>query len=641
MRLTLVQPPNGYLDHYDLAPPLGLLSLAAAVREDGAEAELVDLNLRGMTDPSLFGEDFYDRATAIISGTQPDVVGLTSMALESHVCLELARRLKREDPGVVTVLGGPHFSAIAPEVLELYPWVDHVITGEGELPLRDLLRRLRGADPGSAMLNVAYRANGGVELTRAAKSLASMDSLPFPAYDLVRLEDYFALNPLRLLNFDSGRGCIFRCSFCYSPGHWGQGEQVKTATRVAGEMRRCYEMGARHLFFVQDNLANSAAGTKELCRALNEAGTPMTWNGYATMQRLVPDLLDPLAEAGCTELFVGVDAISRQSQLSFAKHFFKGWPALRERLADCLARGIVPTCAFMIDVPDGSDHEDTDNALLTALLARNLGCGIRLNTLTVYNATGTAAETAGALRQYTDLKPRLLLDTPPVIHDNPFARERPALFPFHSTILPLDIYQRFVAAMHVAYTLFTAYPRTLLRHAVDDQASLWNLAAGVADRVGDLTAVDVRWRRELERSAFREMFPGLPASRGAQDAFELESTELRISLAPGPDWVQVRAGDTGGRYRVTPYEVVRLHVPLTDLDSDDQTAPAGSPPGHYVVSREGGELRYCLVDDAMVPELHRVRQSAADGGDVQLSAGALTELTTAGLMRPADTLEEV
>lgn len=642
MRLTLVQPPNGYLDHYDLAPPLGLLSLAAVARDDGVDTALVDFNLRGMTDPGLLAGDFYDTATAMIGRTRPDVVGFTSMALESHVCLELARRLKRQDPGVVVLLGGPHFSAIAREVLTLYPWIDYVIAGEGELPLRSLLRRLRGTATEAGIPNVAYRGNGGVELKRSLKEIGSLDSLPFPAYDQVSLEEYFALNPLRLLNFDSGRGCIFRCSFCYSPGQWGQGEQVKSAARVAEETRRHYDMGARHLFFVQDNLVNSAAGTKELCQALIDADTGMTWNAYATMQRLVPDILDPLAAAGCTELFVGVDAISRQAQLEFGKHFYKGWDVLKRRLQDCLDRGIVPTCAFMIDIPDGDDHTDTDNALLTALLARNLGCGIRLNTLTVYNATGTGKEMADTSRHYTELKPRLLLDTPPIIHRNPFARQHPALFPFHSTVLPPAIYERFVTAMHVAYTLFTGYPRTLLRYAVDDQGSLWTLLTDLADRLGDLTTIDVRQRRPRERAAFRELFPALPVSRRTRDAFDLESAELDVSLAPPRNGIRVRAGDADAHYRAVSYDVVRLHGSLAGLSSDNAAA-AGSAdgPGHYLVFRKGGELRYCHVADAMVPELHRVRQAAATGGDLRLSANTLAELTSAGLLQPMKTPEEV
>ncbi|HLY54865.1 MAG TPA: hypothetical protein VKS60_04875, partial [Stellaceae bacterium] len=92
MRVTLVQPPNGLYDTYDLAPPLGLLTLAAAVKAEDVLVCIVDLNLRVLADPSWSADDLYSGAARAITDTSPDVVGFTSMAVESHFCLELARR---------------------------------------------------------------------------------------------------------------------------------------------------------------------------------------------------------------------------------------------------------------------------------------------------------------------------------------------------------------------------------------------------------------------------------------------------------------------------------------------------------------------------------------------------------------------
>nr|WP_198151230.1 cobalamin-dependent protein [Kibdelosporangium sp. MJ126-NF4] len=635
--MTFVQPPNGFLDHYDLAPPLGLLTLAAVARNNGVEPVLVDMNLLGMRDPSLLGDDFYDRAVELVVATSPDIVGTTSMALESHVCLELTRRLKELNPRLVTVLGGSHFSAIARETLTFYPWVDYVVTGEGEQPLSGLLRYLRGEEP-EPPVNVCFRRDGEIELRRSLKTLGSLDEVPFPAYDIADVDAYFELNPIRLLNFDSGRGCIFKCSFCYSPGQWGQGEQVKSPSSVAVEVSRLYEMGARHLFFVQDNLVNSVQHTLELCEALIEAGTGMTWNAYTTMQRLTPKLLDPLAAAGCTEVFVGVDAISPEAQLSFGKHFFKGWDSLKKRLTDCLDRGIVPTCAFMVDVPENGDHTRTDAVLTTALLTRNLGCGIRLNTLTVYNNTPTEKEFAGLPRRYTELKPRLLLDTPPAVFRNPYAVEHPELFPFHSTMMELSAYEHFVTAMHIAYTLFTSFPRTLLQYVVVDGHSPWELLSRLADRTGDLVPVDARLRRHRERSVFQEEFRTLEVSRRTSEAFELESAELALSLSTRTAEVLVDSGGERRRYRPEAHQVIRLSEPLAALSRDDGAEQEGNP-ANYLILREGGQLRYFVVDDEFVAELDRVRRSGDPREAVEMSTEALAELTTAGILKPTKEVE--
>ena len=632
MRLTLVQPPNGLYDCYDLAPPLGLLTVAAAVEQDGVDVALLDINLLGMRDHTWSQGDFYTRAVAAVAETRPDVVGFTSMVVESHVCLEMARRIKAADPGVMIVLGGPHFSAIAPDILRLYPWIDYVITGEGEWATRALLRFLRGKAAASDLVNVAYRDGGGIRLDRRLKPLASMAELPPPAYHLVDLPLYFETNPMRLLDYEHGRGCIFKCAFCYSPVHWGQGEQVKEVDRIVEEVAHLYGLGARHLFFVQDNFPNSKPVARAICRGLVEARTGMTWNCYATLPHLTADFLDDLAAAGCQAVFVGVDAITADSQRAFGKPFFKGWEKLEERLGACLDRGIVPTCAFMIDIPEG-DSKATDEALTTALFVRNLGCGIRLNTLTLYNETESDLALRGRPRLYTELKPRLLLDTPEMIHDNPYARENPELFPFHHTFLPLTVYSQFVIGMHLAYTLFTSFPRTLLQYVLVDGGSLWGLLAGLADKLSDLVAISPVMRRPTEREMFLKEFPLRPLSAETRSALELETAELRLGRNDPAETVSLRVGGRLQPYSAQRYNVIRLPHPPRQFDAVARL-PAFEGEGRpYLMVRQNERIRYFEVEEAVVPLLDRIRAAERSKETVEVSPGLLQEMLTAGVLQ--------
>ncbi|HYJ79250.1 MAG TPA: cobalamin-dependent protein, partial [Longimicrobiaceae bacterium] len=190
MKVLLINPPNNFNDTFELAPPVGLLSLGAAVREEGVDVELLDFNLRATADHAFVQQGFYERALGEIAARAPDAVGLTSMVVNSHVALELARRIKAADPGVHVVLGGTHFSAIAEEVLSLYPWIDFVVKGEGELPFRALVRALRAGrrlTAEGAVRGVAFRHGGGIVSSHEKKPFGSMDELPAPAYDLVDL----------------------------------------------------------------------------------------------------------------------------------------------------------------------------------------------------------------------------------------------------------------------------------------------------------------------------------------------------------------------------------------------------------------------------------------------------------------------
>ncbi len=605
MRVTLVQPPNGLHDVEDLAPPLGLLTLAACLERDGIDVALLDMNLQGIRNHRWL-EDFYENAVRWIADSNPDVVGFTSMALESHVCLEMARLLKLQDPGIVIVLGGPHFSSIAREALELFPWIDYVVTGEGEMALLGMLRCLRGRG-GPWVPNVARRSAGSVELNRSAKPLENLDDLPWPAYHLVRIADYFDINPLRLVNYEPGRGCVFRCSFCYSPGHWGQRHQFKSAERVVEENLKLEAMGAEYAFFVQDNFLNSKADTLELCDALAHAPATLPWNCYGTLPQLTEDVVDALAAARCREIFVGVDAVTSEARKSFLKHFFKGWSHLRQRLEVCLQRGITPTCAFMVDPPDGGT-EGTDAVLNTALFARNLGCGIRLNTLTLYNGTASAEEFGLRPKTYTNLKPTLILDTPRVIQDNPYAERHPSLFPFHNTGMPLERYRRFIVGMHFAYTLFTSFPRTLLQYVINDQGSLWKLVDDLAAHVGNLSCLRPTSRRPLEREVFLERFGRLSLSRPTRAALWLETAELVVKRRPMHQARAVELVNGAARTRIGPREVVRL--PAAPEHFREAIADRGEPNLPYLVVKENGRVNCRAIDESTARVLEGLAASA-------------------------------
>jgi hypothetical protein len=631
MRVTLVQPPSGLYDTGDLAPPLGLLTIAAVLESDGMHVSIVDMNVRGITDHDWVEVDFHEHALVSILATNPDVVGFTSMALESHVCLEMARQVKAVDPKIVIVLGGPHFSAISKDVLEFYPWVDYVIAGEGELAILNLLRRLQGKAAPGGLTNVALRTGRDIQLNREFKPLQTLEALPFPAYHLVNLPLYFSTNPMRLLDYEHGRGCIFKCSFCYSPAHWGQGSQVKQAQRILDEVFRLGGLGAQHLFFVQDNFPNSMAVANTICDALAEARTGLTWNCYATLPHLVPDLLDRLAAAGCTSVFVGVDAVSSDSKSAFAKHFFKGWEALAQKLDACLTRGIVPTCAFMVD-PPVSSAANTDSVLNVALFARMMGCGIRLNTLTLYNQSATAADLSGSSRTYTNLKPLLLLDTPRIMHENSYARERPGLFPFHHTHLPLPLYRKFVTGMHVDYTLFTSFPRTLTQYVLVDNGSLWALLESIAEKI-DLSAVHAVMRRPMERELFVREFSRRRLSRQTHGAFELEMAEYQLGRNEPAASITIRSGGRPMTYQKGRFELVDLPYHPAAYDQIARLSPIRDRSKTYLLVRRGDQIEYFHISKHVVSTLNQINNTPGTGQTLELPPALVEEFTRAGALQ--------
>jgi hypothetical protein len=190
-------------------------------------------------------------------------------------------------------------------------------------------------------------------------------------------------------------------------------------------------VGARHLFIVTDNFVNYPRETAELCKEISAAKLGLTFNCYATLAQLNEPVVAALARAGCTSLYVGVDAVHPEARREFAKGQFRSRHDLLSRIDLCLAHEITPNLAFLLEEPEKGQERFVDT-VATALAGVIRGCSIALNTLTVYPRTALAQT-----REWTfdpcDLKARICFDAPEVVLQNPYSAKHPELFPFHSS----------------------------------------------------------------------------------------------------------------------------------------------------------------------------------------------------------------
>ena len=111
-------------------PPLGLAMLAAYLERRGFVADIVDCYADPAADRGI-REYLVDRRPALLGFSCT-----TSSFLDGA---RLAAAAKELLPGVTTVFGGPHVSAMRERVLRDYPAVDLVVVGEGEETLSDLM----------------------------------------------------------------------------------------------------------------------------------------------------------------------------------------------------------------------------------------------------------------------------------------------------------------------------------------------------------------------------------------------------------------------------------------------------------------------------------------------------------------------
>lgn len=512
MRVCFVTPPCEAVSTADLAPPLWAMVLGACAADAGWFVFILDLNLQGLdrTVDTDHAGAFYPAAIEQIRATEPTLVAISSMGVNSHVALELAKRLKDADAAIRVVLGGPHLGAIAREAMQRYPWVDGITVGEGERPLRSLLMQFddwtNGADV--AVAGMVLRTRHGIN-DHGQRQTPAPEEIPTARYSLTNLAAYFRVNPRRLLNFDAAqRGCRFSCGYCYAPMHFGVGHRPAPVERFVAEWAEAKALGANRLFVVQDNFVNSPPGTIALCRELAALRVDLTFHCYSTLAQLTTPVANALAAAGCRGVYVGVDAVHEAEKKRYAKNLYSDEPDLMHKAQECLALGIVPTLSFVVDVVDSpASKEIFEETFAVAAQARAAGFPIRLNTLLLYNGAAEFQKFAGSFT-HSETKSRLTMDAPEVVLRNELAEAAPHLFPFHSTHRPLPEQERFLLGVQALFTLVNVYPEQMLRFAQNRVA--WDLAATVTQKLGsaDIIPLDVHARAELYTAEFRKLVRG-------------------------------------------------------------------------------------------------------------------------------------
>ncbi len=347
MKITLISPRSAKRPMDSdwktrMSPPLGLLVLGALTPREHV-VRLVDENVeRGR---------FSD---------VPDLVGVTVKVDTFHRAVEISRGYRAR--GVPVVWGGIYPTA-CPDDCAAH--ADAVVIGEAETIWPRLLEDVRGG-----RLRREYRNGGPVDLARS----------PVPRWDLLRAGRYLFTNTII-----AGRGCPWRCDFCYnSSPNVDARHRMKPVANILAEIR---SLDAPHVMFIDDNFIGDPDGARALMAAL--APLRLTWHCAASADiGRREDLLDRMAETGCKSLFIGFETINSENLRRCRK--------TRNRVADYEAtiariqeRGLMVNASLVFGF-DGDD-ESVFPATLDWLV-RNRVATMTAHILTPYPGTRLHAQ---------------------------------------------------------------------------------------------------------------------------------------------------------------------------------------------------------------------------------------------------------
>ncbi len=307
-------------------PPLAFASLAAALR-----AQVHNLRVEILDTPAL--ETGWRTLEAEVRRRRPAYVGIGEEAVSCVEGLRLAAIAKAN--GARVVAGGCFFGHVAPQVLRT-GLIDVVVHGEGEITIVELLEALREGKH-EALRQVAGISFGdGEEIvaTEPRQPIPDLDSLPFPAYDLLPVRRYGARsrNHPHLAAIELGRGCVGSCDFCVlwrQMGRFVAGQPVphlrtKSPERLLEEIRWLVQRHDRRYLGWVDPCFNAHPQVPgALAELLLRDGMRVGQSAWVRTDALVRDAasgaLAHCVQAGLNEVYLGIERPDAKSLSSLRK----------------------------------------------------------------------------------------------------------------------------------------------------------------------------------------------------------------------------------------------------------------------------------------------------------------------------------
>jgi len=308
MKVLLVNPPMSLSSHIIglSRPPLGLAYLASVLR-DHHQVKIIDFNVEKQDWSSYLYSEF-------------DIVGISVHTITYSISFRIAELAKNQ--GVIVIMGGPHVSFVDKEALESGV-VDYVVRGEGEYSFLSLVKFLSKEIPFDEVRGVSYLTNGELGRTPNGPFIDDLDSLPFPARELLPLKLYREkLYSRRITTMITSRGCPSNCDFCSIAQFLGVRWRSRSVENIFEEVELLYrEYNYRALSFLDANFTLDPRRVIKLSEKIIKQGWDLIWLAESRVDAIVknPYMVRMMAEAGLKEMFIGFESGSQEVLNGYGK----------------------------------------------------------------------------------------------------------------------------------------------------------------------------------------------------------------------------------------------------------------------------------------------------------------------------------
>lgn len=284
--------------------PLGTLYVASSLQRAGHEVRF--LNGAFMSHAEIMSS---------LSEFNPHAVGIYSTTFGWQKAKALAREVKQAlGDALFTFVGGPYPIALKGRCLADALHIDAVVTGEGELTCPEMLATWQQGGDMSQVQGISWRKGAEVIDNPARALITDLDSLPFPARELLGDAGLYLPPPATYKRTPvavmiTSRGCNRHCLYCFQIDRKRSlGIRYRSVENVMQEIALCLQQGYREIKFIDDTLAADYDRAMEICAQIKRRKLDFTWFASACVNQVDEALLRAFKDAGCWAVLFGAES---------------------------------------------------------------------------------------------------------------------------------------------------------------------------------------------------------------------------------------------------------------------------------------------------------------------------------------------
>jgi len=321
---------------------LGAGYIASVLHKDGQAPLILD-------DPCYSYNTGSKRMLKKIISARPDAVGFAlTTSYSVYWAYDFLKQLKRAMPDKPYIAGGLHATLMPGEALRA--GFDYVILGDGEETFIELLGRLEtGTMPAGVLKGVARIDRDGTLISGGPVFLQNLDGAPFPANRF--FVEFLYGKPLVTLMLLFSRGCFRTCAFCIER-RLNRSVRYRSADNVMAEIEDAWERSRiNRLNFLDSSFLEDGKRVEELCARMIDfkKRAALSWKCMARVDHVNAELLALLKEAGCDDIFFGMESANDDTLKRIKKNIKVS--DSEQAAALCRDAGIRPHGYFMVGFP--------------------------------------------------------------------------------------------------------------------------------------------------------------------------------------------------------------------------------------------------------------------------------------------------